>query len=228
MLAKRVLAPLSIFALLRTISEIIGKPPPNATIVLPVPTAKRSRSWFVLRLYGSIWSTALALSNDSKVPMSANKMMYCTPVAVAIPEKSGNVTASNMLLGTLTKCVSPSPKYIPKGTVTKSATKGAGTARSLSSGKPNMITKLTRPIKPACGSMSRMNSGIRASRPSGEPSAWRPIITGNCLEMMITPMEASNPCTGAVGKNSPKAPSLKRPNRIWMAPATTATPRARW
>ena len=82
---------------------------------------------------------------------------------------------------------------MPSGTVTARTTNGAGTARSLSSGNPNMIAKLTKPITPAWGSMFAMNSGIRASRLRGMPSACRPIITGNCLEMMITPIEASNP-----------------------------------
>ena len=82
MLANRVLAPLSILALLRTISEIIGNPPTKAERVFPTPTASRSRSWLVFLRQGSIWSMALALKRDSRLPINANINMYFSAMVV--------------------------------------------------------------------------------------------------------------------------------------------------
>src|SRR3954471_10244382 len=101
--AKRVRAPLSMLALLRTISEIMGRPPMDATAVLAIPTAIRSRFMLVLRFQGSIMSMALALSIDSSDPMSANITTHFHPAAVCKAEKSGCAMAWIMLLGTVTK-----------------------------------------------------------------------------------------------------------------------------
>ena len=43
--------------------------------------------------------------------------------------------------------------------------------------------------------------------------------------MMMMPIEASIPCTAALGKNSPRTPARDTPNRIWITPAATPTPR---
>ena len=91
--AHFVRAPLSIFALLRTISEIIGSPPTAAAMVLAKPTASKSRSKFVLRFHGSSSSIAFALNSDSRLPIKVNSNRYCKPVAVARPRKSGNANA---------------------------------------------------------------------------------------------------------------------------------------
>ena len=83
------LAPLSIFALLRTISEIIGRPPKAEAIVLPMPVASRSLFMSLVRFSGSNESTAETLSRDSMLPTSANMMMYLMETALKIAEKSG-------------------------------------------------------------------------------------------------------------------------------------------
>src|SRR4030095_10727391 len=63
---QRVLAPLTTFAVLRTISAIIGSPPTRLDKAEPSPTADRSRDRLQGRLYGSSLSaTADALSNVS-------------------------------------------------------------------------------------------------------------------------------------------------------------------
>jgi hypothetical protein len=94
------------FARLRTISEIMGKPPIPATSELPRPTASRSRLGSCFRFRGSIRSTALALSTDSKVPISANITIHLMPVGVATPLKSGYMIADAILLGTATRSLS--------------------------------------------------------------------------------------------------------------------------
>ena len=87
--AHLVRPPASRFALLRTISEIIGSPPTAAASVLAMPTAVRSRSKFVFRFHGSSSSMALALNSDSRLPMTTNSIRYVRPVPVARPRKSG-------------------------------------------------------------------------------------------------------------------------------------------
>ena len=94
-------------ALLRTISEIMGSPPTKAETVLPTPTASMSRSMSVFRCHGSIWSTAFALSNDSRLPIRANMITYLMPMDVVSPEKSGNVSALNIFAGTSTRNFAP-------------------------------------------------------------------------------------------------------------------------
>ena len=94
-------------ALLRTISEIIGRPPIDAAATLAIPTATRSWSSFVFRRQGSTMSTALALSNDSRLPTSENITTHSTPAPRVADdvntEKSGAVTAARRLRGTCTR-----------------------------------------------------------------------------------------------------------------------------
>ena len=105
--AKRVRAPASRLALLRTISEIIGRPPIAATTTLAVPTASRSRFMSVLRFHGSSRSIALAESSDSTLPTRANITTHqaaASRVAGDVnTEKSGRVTAASRFRGTLTR-----------------------------------------------------------------------------------------------------------------------------
>ena len=94
MSANRVRAPLSMLALLRTISEIIGRPPTKAQARFAVPTATMSRSMLVLRFQGSITSTALAERIDSKLPMMKNMNVHFSAFGSRPPvnaEKSGVV-----------------------------------------------------------------------------------------------------------------------------------------
>ena len=56
-----------------------------------------------------------------------------------------------------------------------------------------MMTRLMIPMSATLGFMVMMNSGIFASSSKGSPADPKPIVTGNCLAMMITPIEASNP-----------------------------------
>ena len=77
-----------------------------------MPTATRSRLRFVLRFQGSIMSIALALSSDSRLPMSANMTTHFSASSAVSglvnTEKSGWAIAANRLLGTFTRNCSPS------------------------------------------------------------------------------------------------------------------------
>ena len=55
--------------------------------------------------------------------------------------------------------------------------------------------------------MFAMKCGISASSSSGSPAELRPSAIGNCLAMMMMPIDASRPCTAALGKNSPRTPA---------------------
>ena len=91
MLANRVRAPLSILALLRTISEIIGKPPNIEAQRFAQPTANTSRFMSVLRFHGSIESIALALRIDSRLPMMKNIPIHFHATHCLRTPKSGRV-----------------------------------------------------------------------------------------------------------------------------------------
>src|SRR5579883_789992 len=166
--ADLVRAPLSMFALLRTISEIIGRAPTNEQRVFATPTASRSRFWSVFRRHGSIMSIAWELSIDSMVPISENSTTYLTPVAVARPEKSGSRNAapgSPSTLGTLTRyfigfpAASPSgvnPRASPSGIAATTTTSWAGIGfkagtAPLRNGKPIMIARAVPPTTVTVG-----------------------------------------------------------------------------
>ena len=109
--ANRVRAPLSMFDLLRTISEIIGRPPIDAAATFATPTARRSRFMSVFRCHGSRRSIAFAESNDSTLPTRANIATHQRPEICVSgrvkTEKSGVVNAASRLPGTLTRNDSP-------------------------------------------------------------------------------------------------------------------------
>jgi hypothetical protein len=225
---------LSIFALLRTISEIIGRPPSDEAATFATPTASRSRFMSVLRRQGSSRSIALAESNDSTLPTSANITTHQTPdvrVAAEVKtEKSGVVTAAARLPGTLTRNDSPIPNQMPSGTATASTSSWAGIIRSqagrrrvFTSGRPNRIARLTRPITVIWGLKCAIFSGSSRRISSGSPEAFWPNTTGICLRQMMKPIAASMPCTTAVGKNSLKAPARSRPKATCTTPATQPT-----
>ena len=87
-LAQRVFAPFAILADERATSEIMGKPPKNATNVLPIPVAIKSLFAFDLRLNGSNISIAFTVNNDSKEPTKANMITNLIKVPVcAKPSK---------------------------------------------------------------------------------------------------------------------------------------------
>ena len=91
----------------RFVAEFIGSPPMKAETVLPMPTASMSRSKLLFRRQGSIMSIALALSIDSSVPINAKYITHFQATGEANTRKSGNVTAENMFIGTLTKNSGP-------------------------------------------------------------------------------------------------------------------------
>ena len=76
------------FADERATSEIIGKPPKNATNVLPIPVAIKSLLAFDFRLNGSNISIALTVNKDSSEPTKANMITNLINVPVcARPSK---------------------------------------------------------------------------------------------------------------------------------------------
>ena len=97
--AQRVRAPLLRLADDRTISLIIGMPPMQATSVLAMPTASRSRFKLVRRCHGSSKSTALALKRDSNAPTREYIMIHLMLAPVKRAEKSGNWMPESMLSG---------------------------------------------------------------------------------------------------------------------------------
>ena len=174
------------FALLRSISEIIGKPPIKAVAVLAMPTPSISPSRFVFRFSGSSMSTALALIKDSKVPIMENNKIHFAPAKVNTAVKSGNVSPSRMLSGMVTRNFGPSmyswlskkrymcscsrsktyPRVIPK----ISTIIGAGKtflAFSGSMGNPNSNARLTAPMQNTSGLHCIKLAGISPKRSKG-------------------------------------------------------------
>ena len=106
-LLSLLVAPASMLALERTISEIIGRPPMAEARRLPTPTASRSLSRLLARLAGSIESTASTLSKDSTEPTRANITMYLIEMGLVIIEKSGKASALSRLPGSCTRLLGP-------------------------------------------------------------------------------------------------------------------------
>ena len=97
--------------LLRTISEIIGRPPIAAAATFATPTASRSRFMSVFRFHGSSRSIAFAERSDSTLPTSANMATHQIAESlvdvVVNTEKSGVVIAAKRVPGTFTRNESP-------------------------------------------------------------------------------------------------------------------------
>ena len=104
-------APASMFALLRTISLIIGRPPIAAATRLPTPSANRSRLRSLARFFGSSPSTARQLSVDSIVPTSANMTTYLIDAPDRICEKSGSAITSSSEPGRRTRNCGPTSNF---------------------------------------------------------------------------------------------------------------------
>ncbi len=89
---QRVFAPCKMFALLRTTSAIMGRPPMPLESAFPTPLPSNSLFMFDCRLYGSILSTASAVSSDSRLATKTKRRIHLMEVAVYICEKSGNAS----------------------------------------------------------------------------------------------------------------------------------------
>ena len=86
-----VLPPKLIFAELRTITCVTGKPPINPEITFPNPCAFNSLFVEVILLYGSILSVASTQSKVSKLATIANTIAIFQTSKFVIAEKSGKV-----------------------------------------------------------------------------------------------------------------------------------------
>ncbi|MCY1532403.1 hypothetical protein D9M68_676780 [compost metagenome] len=84
-----VLAPAFTFAELRTITEVIGKPPNIPLVILPTPWAMSSRFVGVTRLMGSILSTASTPKRVSRLATIAMVPATIQTCLLLMAEKSG-------------------------------------------------------------------------------------------------------------------------------------------
>ena len=89
-----VFAPKFMFAELRTITCVIGKPPINPEITFPNPCAFNSRLVGVILLSGSNLSVASTQSKVSKLPTTAMTIATVQTAGLNTDEKSGKVNCS--------------------------------------------------------------------------------------------------------------------------------------
>ena len=162
--------PLSMFALLRTISEIIGNAPTAEARVFATPMARRSRSKSVFRRHGSNNSIALGAEQRLQAPDQAEQDDVLDPGrgrdAAEVREGErrrgvldhlrhvhqepradlvlGRWSGSKKLSGNRYVCRCSRSNASPSPTATTSTTSWAGTLRTRSagtSGRPNRMSR---------------------------------------------------------------------------------------
>ena len=222
--ARRVRAPFAAFTELRTITEVIGRPPTRPASMLPVPCATSSRFGGETRRSGSSLSVASRLRSVSREATTARVTAARSTAGSFHREKSGNVSRwfqampSEPTTGTVTRWLCSMDHADPAArsaslmaTPMSTAASGAGNFSFFSGERSHAIStaKHVMPTNSAPGTKnfaasvrcvivvvpSGLTKDMSPSFSESYPTRW-----GICFRISSTPMATSRPLITLFGK----------------------------
>ena len=247
---RRVAAPALMFTELRTMTEVIGRPPRRPDTMLPAPCAMSSRFGGLTRLRESSLSTASRFrsvsSEATTAIVTADRMIAGLPKALRSGLGRHFMNSPRLAtVGNWTRWDGPMAHALAAdfsarliATPSSTTTSGAGMSDCLNRLRSHASRIATDTSPTINAPASKSNREEKSSEKVFLPSACRkpmlpsgsascPTAWGICLRIRIRPMAASRPLITLEGKKAAMKPARNAPSRIWIAPAKmTATRKA--